>query len=56
MATAQAAYAAEKAVGHQEGGITRQDVSDYTETGDPSQTMKALVWMGKNKVEIGEFK
>ncbi|KAI6377328.1 hypothetical protein MCOR25_002583 [Pyricularia grisea] len=55
MATAQAAYAAEKAVGHQEGGITRQDVSDYTETGDPSQTMKALVWMGKNKVEIADM-
>ncbi|EHA46100.1 hypothetical protein MCOR27_006639 [Pyricularia oryzae] len=55
MATAQAAYAAEKAVGHQEGGITRQDVSDYTETGDPSRTMKALVWMGKNKVEIADM-
>ncbi|TLS21743.1 uncharacterized protein PpBr36_09283 [Pyricularia pennisetigena] len=55
MATAQAVYAAEKAIGHQEGGITRQDVSDYTETGDPSQTMKALVWMGKNKVEIADM-
>lgn len=56
MATSQAAYAAEKAVGHQEGGIggsiIQQDISEYSKTGDSSNTMKALVWMGKNKVEV----
>ncbi|KAH6652514.1 chaperonin 10-like protein [Truncatella angustata] len=53
MATSQAAYAAEKAIGHEKGGsIIQQDISEYSKTGDPSHTMKALVWMGKNKVEV----
>ena len=52
MATAQAAYAVEKAVGHDGSSIIQQDVADYQKTGDPSQTMKALTWQGKNKVEV----
>ncbi|KAI1850347.1 hypothetical protein JX265_002245 [Neoarthrinium moseri] len=52
MATSKAAYAAEQAIGHDGSTITQQDVSDYTKTGDPSSTMKALVWLAKNKVEV----
>ena len=48
----QAAHAVEKAIGHQGDAITAQDVSNYTETGDASQTMKALVWQGKNTVKV----
>ena len=55
MATSRAAYAAEKAVGHDDNAITAQDVSNPAnrpEWGDPSETMKALCWMGKGKVEV----
>jgi alcohol dehydrogenase-like protein len=47
----------EKAIGHDDSAITQQDVSNYNEAGvgDPSQTMKALCWMGKNKVEVGSY-
>jgi len=53
----QAAYAAEKAIGHDDNNVTAQDVSnpglDRQKYADPSgETMKALVWMGKNKVEV----
>ncbi|KAK2011654.1 alcohol dehydrogenase GroES-like domain-containing protein [Colletotrichum eremochloae] len=52
MAT-QAAYAAEKAIGHQDDAITAQDVSNYDgDKGESGELMKALVWQGKNKVEI----
>lgn len=54
MATTQAAYAAEKAIGHDDNNVTAQDVTNYQQTGDPNETMKALVWTGKNKVEIGK--
>lgn len=50
----QAAFQVEKAVGHEDSTITQQDVTNYQSTGDSSQTMKALVWQGKNKVEIVE--
>jgi len=51
MATAQAAYAAEKLVGH--GENIKQDVANYnTAAGDPSKTIKALTWQGKQKVAI----
>lgn len=50
----QAAFQVEKAVGHDGSTITRQDVTNYESTGDPSRTMKALVWQGKNKVEMVE--
>ncbi|KAI1254473.1 hypothetical protein MGN70_003877 [Eutypa lata] len=57
MATSQAAYAAEKAIGHDGSSITAQDVSSYEGAngagdGDTSGTMKALCWMGKNTVEV----
>jgi len=56
MATSQAAYGLEKAIGHDGSSIIRQDVADYKApgTGDPSQAMKALCWMGKNSVKVVE--
>lgn len=48
----QAAYVVEKAVGHGDNSVTKQDVSSY-EQSEAGPTMKALVWMAKNKVEIG---
>jgi hypothetical protein len=53
--TSQAAYGAEKIIGHGDNAITAQDVTSYQETGDHSKTMKALAWMGKNKVKMGMF-
>lgn len=51
----QAAFQVEKAVGHDGSTITRQDVTNYQEAGAGSgQTMKALVWQAKNKVEVVE--
>lgn len=50
--TSQAAYAAEKVIGHSDNAVTQQDVTSYEETGDQSQKMKALAWMGKNKVKM----
>ena len=52
MATSQAAYLAEKVIGHQKENI-KQDVSNYEGVGDPNETMKALVWQGKQKVAVG---
>lgn len=51
---AQAAYAAEKAIGHGPEFI-KQDVADYTGKGEGSatETMKALTWQGKQRVEVG---
>jgi predicted transcriptional regulator YheO len=53
MSVSQAAGLVEKAVGHDGSSVTAQDVANYKETGDASQTMKALAWQGKNKVEMG---
>ncbi|EHK41471.1 uncharacterized protein TrAtP1_004956 [Trichoderma atroviride] len=53
MAASEAAYFAEKIIGHDDNAITEQDVSDYQEIG-AATTMKALVWRGKNKVEIAD--
>jgi len=54
----QAAYQAEKAVGHGDNATTIQDVTNpgnKAEWADPSgEKMKALAWMGKNSVEIIE--
>ncbi|KJZ72444.1 hypothetical protein HIM_08113 [Hirsutella minnesotensis 3608] len=47
----QAVYAAEQAIGHGDNAVIQQDVSDYTKTGS-NQTLKALVWKGRNKVEM----
>jgi hypothetical protein len=56
MATCQAAFKVEQALGHGDNAITAQDVANPTYTkdaADPSgETMKALVWMDKNKVQI----
>jgi hypothetical protein len=51
MATSQAAYAAEKIIGHGEENV-KQDISSYEGVGEPNQTMKALVWQGKQNVEV----
>ena len=54
MAMSQAAYAAEKAIGHGDNAVTAQDVTnpamDREKYGDSNETMKALAWMGKNTV------
>ncbi|KAK4208770.1 S-glutathione dehydrogenase [Rhypophila decipiens] len=48
----QAAYAVEKAIGHDTEHI-KQDVSSYSgNDGDSSETMLALVWKGKQKVAV----
>lgn len=59
MATSQAANLAEKAMGHTGDATTEQDVSnparDREKYADPSgEKMKALVWMGKKDVQVGE--
>src|SRR4051812_18050909 len=56
MAMSQAAYSAEKAIGHDDNAITHQDLTNpaQQEFGDPSDKMKAIAWMGKNKVELIE--
>lgn len=57
MALSQAAWLAEKAIGHGDAN-TIQDVANLgnkPEWGDSTETMKALVWMGKNEVKIGTF-
>jgi hypothetical protein len=53
MATSQAAFTVDKAVGKDDNAITQQDVANYANVGEPDETMKALVWMGRGKVELG---
>ena len=51
----QAAFKAEQAIGHDDNATTVQDVTNpglTEDAGDSSEMMKALAWMGKNKVEI----
>lgn len=60
MAMSQAAFKIEQALGHDGSSITKQDVSnpaiDRAKYADPSgEKMKALVWMGKNKVEVRKY-
>lgn len=57
MAMSQVAALAEKALGHRDNAIIEQDITnparDRAKYADPSgETMKALVWTGKNTVEI----
>lgn len=54
MATSQAAHKAELALGHSGHPILQQDIANtFSSTaGDPSSTMKALVWRGKQKVSV----
>ncbi|PVH82146.1 GroES-like protein [Cadophora sp. DSE1049] len=59
MALSQAAALVEKAVGHSNNATTAQDITnpgrDRAKYADPSgETMKALVWNGKNSVKIEE--
>lgn len=58
MSLTQAANLIEKAIGHGKNAITAQDVTnpaiDRSKYGHPTETMKALVWQGKNKVEVVE--
>jgi len=59
MALSQAAAVLEKVIGHDSNATTEQDITnparDRAKYADPSgETMKALVWMGKNKVEVHE--
>ena len=53
----QAAYQAEKAIGHGDNAVTQQDVTTYEEegAGKSGERMKALAWIGKNKVKMGAF-
>ncbi|KAF2751366.1 GroES-like protein [Sporormia fimetaria CBS 119925] len=53
----QGAYKAEQAIGHGDNATTAQDITnpDNYNAADPSgEKMKALAWMGKNKVEMIE--
>ena len=54
----QAALQAEKVIGHGGEATTAQNVTNpgnAAEYADPSgEKMKALAWMGKNKVEVGK--
>ena len=56
MALSQAAAKAEEKIGHGDNAVTVQDVTnpaqDREKYGDPSVSMKALAWMGKNDVQI----
>lgn len=56
MAASQVAYMAEKAFSHEQQPITG-DITSYQsgDHGDSSQTMKALIWDGKNTVKLGMF-
>jgi len=50
----------EKAIGHDNNATTEQDITnpgrDRAKYADPSgETMKALVWNGKNSVKMGKF-
>ncbi|KAL1839996.1 hypothetical protein VTJ49DRAFT_959 [Mycothermus thermophilus] len=49
--TSQAAYAVEQAIGHEKENV-KQDVSNYEGLGGQEGTMKALVWQGKQSVEV----
>lgn len=57
MALSQAAFKVEKALGHGDNAVTEQDITnpalDPGKYGDEHEKMKALAWMGKNKVEMG---
>jgi len=58
MSLSQVAAKVEQFIGHGDNAATAQNVTnpgnDREKYGDPSQTMKALVWQGKNKVEVVE--
>jgi hypothetical protein len=60
MALSQAAAFAEKLIGHGDNATTEQDITnpaiDRAKYADPSgETMKALVWNGKNSVKVRKY-
>lgn len=60
MALSQAAALVERALGHGDNATTEQDITnpgrDRAKYADLSgETMKALLWMGKNSVQIRTF-
>jgi hypothetical protein len=57
MAMSQAANLLEKVIGHDGSAVNKQDISnpaiDRSKYADPSgETMKALLWQGKNTIEV----
>jgi D-arabinose 1-dehydrogenase-like Zn-dependent alcohol dehydrogenase len=52
----QAAMKVENAIGHGDNATTAQDLTNpsYHDSGVPGTKMKALAWMGKNKVQMIE--
>ena len=58
MATSQMANKVDQDLGYDNNAITAQDISDPAfdpeKYGDPNIRMKALAWMGKNKVQISK--
>jgi len=58
MALSQVAAKVEQLLGHNSNATTEQDITnparDRSKYGHPTETMKALAWMGKNKVEVIE--
>lgn len=52
MSVSETAFKIEKAIGHDDNAITNQDVSHFEHTNDVD-LMDALVWAGKNQVEMG---
>lgn len=56
MAMSQGAFKAEQAIGHGDNATTAQDLTNTTlhNSGDSSEKMKALAWMGKNSVQMIE--
>ena len=56
MSLSQAVSQIERLIGHKDNAETEQDVSnpanDRSKYGHPTETMQALCWMGKNKVEV----
>lgn len=60
MAMTQAAALMEKVIGHNDNAETAQDITnpgrDRAKYADPSgETMKALLWMGKNTVKVRKY-
>jgi len=58
MALSQVAAKVEQLLGHNSNATTEQDITnparDRSKYGHPTEKMKALAWMGKNKVEVIE--
>jgi threonine dehydrogenase-like Zn-dependent dehydrogenase len=56
MSLTQAVAAIERAIGHQSNATTAQDISNPARSrakyGHPTETMKALCWMGKNDLKV----